>query len=202
MMTMKRQNKLGSYLAVTIGAGCAASVAEGAVTFYGINSANDTSSDPAGIKVGVLNSGYRNADGDGTSASYFMGGNGYWSRGADLASFGDALRNGSYWKDGFIYGAVAGRENYANISFDGHDNIFEAVGQFYFDGAGGGYLIAIATTNPVINPQDLSGVGGPALSISAGKAMIVAAIPEPSSLALLALGSAGLITRRQRKKAA
>lgn len=31
MMTMKRQNKLGSYLAVTAGVGCAASVAEGAV---------------------------------------------------------------------------------------------------------------------------------------------------------------------------
>ena len=88
-----------------------------------------------------------------------------------------------------------------NISFDGAKNDFEAVGQFFFDGQGGGFLIAIATINEITNPQDLSGVGGPALSISEGRALIeAAAVPEPSSLTLLALGSAGLACRRSRRK--
>jgi PEP-CTERM motif len=101
-----------------------------------------------------------------------------------------------------ILGAVAG-VNYVNVTFDGFDGVAEAVAQFYLDGAGGGYLMAIATTNAIPNPQNLSAVGGSALSISAGKAMIdAAAIPEPSSLMLLALGATGLAARRQRRKAA
>ncbi len=64
--------------------------------------------------------------------------------------------------------------------------------------------MAIATLNDIPNPQDLYAVGGSELSISTGKAMIdaAAAIPEPSSLALLALGATGLIARRRRQQAA
>ena len=72
------------------------------------------------------------------------------------------------------------------------DSDSDGVGQFFFDGVRGGYLVALA-----INPD------GSSLSIIEGVAAINAAsIPEPSSVALLALGAAGLMTRRQRKKTA
>ncbi|MGJ8657741.1 MAG: PEP-CTERM sorting domain-containing protein [Akkermansiaceae bacterium] len=208
MMKIKRQNKLGTYLAVTVGAGCAVSVAEASVTFYGVDSANDTNLDPAGISFGIRG-GYFAVDAESDYDSVFLynSGIGYFTRGDDLEAssvLGIAARY-SFTTGGFSggAGAVAGSNNYANISFNGTDSVYEAVAQFYFDGAGGGRLIAIATTNAVPDPTDLSMVGGAALSISDGKALIdAAAVPEPSSIALLALGSAGLLARRKRQVAA
>jgi hypothetical protein len=206
-----KKNKLGTYLAVTAGVGCAASVAEGAVTFYGVNSANDTNADPGngvnpGLEVGSGGfPGSFSANGRWGGARFgdYVTGNPYFSQGADIAINGTGRTVGPYFNAGvFVGGAISGSQNYAAISFDGDDDVYEGVGQFYFDGAGGGYIIAIATTNAVPNPQDLTTVGGPALSISDGKAMIdAAAVPEPSGLALLALGSVGLAAKRRRKAA-
>jgi len=197
---------LETYLTVSASLGCIASSASAAVTVYGENSANDTNANPVGIDLGVFYGSYRVLDSAVSNYSVFaqMGAPSViFTRGEDQSiNIGSGTVDGEYGdtSGGFANGAVIGDQNYALISFDGNDDVYEAVAQFSLDANGNGYLIAIATTNPVPNPQDLGSVGGPALAISRGKAMIDAAIPEPSSLALLALGSAGLVTRRQRRK--
>ncbi len=163
---------MGTYLTLTAGAGFAATAAQGAitVTFYGVNSANDTNPDPAGISVGRygLDSGQTNASVFSFQAS------GYFSQGSDEPKGGAALV-GAYRSNynTFDFGAVSGDANYANVSFIGNFSAFEAVAQFHFGAPGEGYLIAIARNDD-----------NSALSISDGKAAIDA-LPETSSLSPL-----------------
>lgn len=220
-MKIRQNNKLATYLAVTAGVGCASNIASGAVTFYGINSANDTNPNPSGINLGTHDAtGYLVVDSTSSPSSLFsvtpFPSLYTFTRGNDLYMIGNTNALGIYGRDMFLLEGMAGSENYANISFNGPDDIFEAVGQFFFDGEGGGFLIALAfaegTTladgiTPLTSanaPTDLStltNTGTETLSISAGAAAIDA-VPEPSGLALLALGSIGLAVRRNRKQAA
>ncbi len=197
-----KPSKLTSYLTASLGAGCLAGQADAAilVTFYGPGAQNSSSTPatPAGISVGLF---YQNiftdekyygvVDAVDARAAFSNVGLNYFTDGeSDLASL-ETWGYGQYRIDSVpTYGATLDTTfNYANISFDGDDDVYEAVGQFYLDGAGGGYLVALAVNDD-----------GSALSISAGKTAIDA-VPEPSALALLALGAGGLITRRQRKAA-
>ena len=202
-MKTKNKNKIGQYLALTLGAGASATSTEATTitTFYGQGVPT-----PTGISVGSSEALWC-ADSSFSSATCFgMDGNTQqiWSDGTaniQNTNVGYYSNGGTYGNIyasnfNFRYGAVAGDLNYALLSFNGADFVYEAVGQFHFDGTGGGYLIAIAR-----NDDDSS------LSIIDGKAAIdsasVSAVPEASThLALLALGSAGLLTRRRMKRAA
>lgn len=194
--------KLSSYLTAGIAATATFQSGDAAtiVTLYGPGARNPSTipATPAGISIGIYGSKgfYGRVDLSSSTNSFFLYGtayskNRYFTDGGDLLNtFSAGRRYGRYRElDSFARGAQAGSANYANISFNGDDFIYEAVGQFYFDGAGGGYLIAIARND------DFS-----ALSISAGKAAIDA-VPEPSAIALLSLGAGGLMMRRRRKVA-
>ena len=205
-----KTTKLTAYLTTGIAA-AATGQADAAtlVTLYGPGAQNSSSdpATPAGISIGLLADGVNNSYaptyavsdiapvGPGTEFRqagplYFgYGDSGYFTTGGDNLNILDAYSAAGYYEpddNSFVWGAVAGM-NYANISFDGDDDIYEAVGQFFFDGQGGGYLVALAVDSE-----------GDALSISAGKAAIDA-IPEPTTTGLLALGAAGLALLRRRK---
>jgi hypothetical protein len=194
----KVTNKLTAYLGAGFGAGCLAGQSEAAtiVTLYGPGAQNTTTTPatPAGINIGFgFYSGNRYvADASAARVAFSNAGASYFTTGADLnASTGFTWGYGTYLYEGnAVNGAILNSDqNYANISFNGADGVYEGVGQFYLAGDGTGYLVAMAVNDD-----------GSALSISAGVDAIEA-VPEPSGLALLALGAGGLVARRRRRAA-
>lgn len=194
----KNQKKLATYLTVGLGSGCLAGQADAAVivTFYGPGAQNPgtTPATPAGIAVGsFLTSGNRYiVDSNLALAAFSNTGANYFTSGTNLnGASGTTYGFGQYIQNAFPVNGVTlnSNQNYANLSFNGPDNTYEAVAQFFLNGSGTGYLVAIARND-----------NNSALGIAAGK-LAIDSVPEPSGLALLALGAGGLIARRRRQAA-
>lgn len=187
------RHHLSSYLtaglaATTLGQADAATI----VTLYGPG-ARTVATDPA-TPVGInMFTGTLNDGGTGTSFFKYQQNTNYpsesiiFTRGSDFLP-DNSTYLGLYFNGLFQNGAEAGEQNYVNISFNGDDGVYEAVGQFFFDTTSTGYLVAIAQNDD-----------NSALSIPDGKAAIDA-IPEPSTVGLLALGAAGLTLLRRRQR--
>jgi len=185
---MKRQNKLGSYLAVTAGVGCVSSVAN-AATVVSLGSVPAPLSDPIfTAEPGFGN--YFSIDFNATLSidvdfddigsfgiPYLFSGDSTGGPNSTEFSSGNTIFYTNFFGDN---GASLGTDNFASFSaLDSDENAIDFVAQFFIDFEGNGSLLAIAS-NPANTP----------LSFEDGVAAIQAAqVPEPSSLALLALGS-------------
>lgn len=184
--------RLGSYITFGLGAGLLGSSSASAATtalLYGTGAQSPatTPATPAGISIGLNGPfGYANKVSGAYTARFGFGGGKYFTQGANLVINSWGLGQYSNYGSAMNGAVFNSNQNYASISFNGEDGVYEAVGQFYLTGNGTGYLFGLAKNSD-----------NSALSISAGK-LAISAIPEPSSIVLLSLGAAGVLARRRR----
>lgn len=211
-----KQNKLGSYLAVSAGAGCTASIATGAIQVIDLSGFSTVPGGPSVVIPG----------GDATPDFYLDNsaniGQLSQSTGAYLFT-ADIYGNEFYVPGSYYYFADAFQAGPQNFPLDTAD-----AARWHENGLTGGDFVVGENWLPFCDTElrfgwisfTLSSLGtngsSPVASFNhfvyddvstqATNAIpletAIGAIPEASSLALLALGSVGLAARRQRRKTA
>ena len=190
----KKTSNLTSYLAVTAGVGCAPSVANAAITVQLFGAGQIPATLSGGDTIDII--------GDPFTASplyggyYAVGGNfglvgGIGSfRSTDSPSTPDSSDtffeyNYNLPAGSFNLGAQSGSDNFVFLD-QNNDGTYETLLHFTLDGHKGGLLLGAA--------EESTGA-----DINYGDAVTALSVPEPSGLALLALGSVGLAVRRKRR---
>lgn len=211
-----KANKLGSYFAVTAGAGCTASIASGAIQVIDLSGFSTTPGGPGIVIPGgdalsdfYLDSSANNGQLSQNAGAYFFAadiyGNDFYVP-YSYYYFANAFQTGpqnfpidtadaARWREGGLTGGdfVVG-ENW--LPFCDTELRFGWI-SFTLNSLDANNDSPVASFNYFVY-DDVSNQAANAIPLETA----IAAIPEASSLALLALGSVGLAARRQRRKTA